>query len=74
MLLHAHATEMLRVKGIIEASGLGAVAINSVQQVIYPPEHVGDHVRAEQARLVFIARGLEPQSIARSLWAFQHVA
>jgi G3E family GTPase len=74
MLLHAHGTELLRVKGIIEASGLGAVAINTVQQLIYPPEHLGNGRRAQQARLVFIARGLEPQSIARSLWAFQRVA
>lgn len=74
MLLHAHGTEMLRVKGIIEAAGLGAVAINTVQKLIYQPEHLGDRVRAQQARLVFIARGLEPQSIERSLWAFQRVA
>jgi G3E family GTPase len=74
MLLHAHGTEILRVKGIIEASGLGAVAINTVQQLIYPPEHLGNRVRAQQARLVFIARGLEPRSIERSLWAFQRVA
>ncbi|HEX7263268.1 MAG TPA: GTP-binding protein [Candidatus Dormibacteraeota bacterium] len=74
MLLHTHGTELLRVKGIIDAAGLGAVAINTVEQLMYPPEHLGNRGRAQQARLVFIARGLEPQSIARSLWAFQHVA
>jgi G3E family GTPase len=74
MLVHAHGPELLRVKGIIEASGLGAVAINTVQQLIYPPEHLGHGVGAQQARLVFIARGLEPHSIERSLWVFQHVA
>jgi G3E family GTPase len=74
MLLHAHGPELLRVKGIIEASGVGSVAINAVQHLIYPPEHLGSGHGIEQARLVFIARDLEPESIARSLRAFQHVA
>ena len=71
MLLHAHGRELLRVKGIIEASEVGAVAINAVQHLIYPPEHLGNHRDVQQARLVFITRDLEPQSIARSLRAFQ---
>jgi G3E family GTPase len=74
MLLHAHGQELLRVKGIIEASGLGALAINAVRHQIYPPEHLGSRRGNEQARLVFITRDLEPESIARSLRAFQHVA
>ena len=74
MLLHAHGQELLRVKGIIEASGLGAVAINAVQHLIYPPEHLAGRYGTDQARLVFITRDLEPQSIARSLRAFQRVA
>ena len=74
MLLHAHGQELLRVKGVIEASGLGAVAINAVQHLMYPPEHLGSRQDAHLARLVFIMRELEPQSIARSLRAFQQVA
>jgi len=74
MLLHAHGQELLRVKGIIQASGLGTVAINAVQHLMYAPEHLGSRQDAQQARLVFIMRDLEPQSIARSLRAFQKIA
>jgi G3E family GTPase len=74
LLLHAHGQELLRVKGIIEAAGVGAVAINAVQHLIYPPEHLGNYQDVQQARLVFITRELETQSIARSLRAFQRAA
>ncbi len=74
LLLHTHGEALLRVKGILEAADLGAVAINAVQHVMYPPEHLGAAAGRRRARLVVIAQGVEPEPIARSLWAFQRAA
>ena len=74
LLLHAHGEALLRVKGILETAEAGAVAINAVQHVMYPPEHLDAEPGRRRARLVFIAQGLEPEAIARSMRAFQRAA
>lgn len=74
LLLHAHGEALLRVKGILETVEAGAVAINAVQHVMYPPEHLGAEPERRRTRLVFIAQGLDPEAIARSMLAFQRAA
>jgi G3E family GTPase len=72
LLVHAHGPRLLRIKGILPAAGLGAIAINAVQHALYPPEHVD--APSVPARLVVIAQGLAVDSINRSLLAFQRAA
>jgi G3E family GTPase len=74
LLLHAHGPSVLRVKGIVPTVGMGAIAINAVQELMYPPEHIGGRSDSRKASLVFIAHGLAPEAIERSLRAFQQVA
>lgn len=72
MLLHAHGANILRVKGLlfIEESD-GPVVIQGVQHVIHPPEHLSSWKGLDRATdLVFILRGLDPESIRRSFEAF----
>ena len=72
MLLHARGEDVLRVKGLINAREVGAVVLNGVQHVLHPPEHLERWpAEDESSRLVFITRKLDPQSIVRSLNAFQ---
>jgi G3E family GTPase len=74
MLLHAHGERVLRVKGIIETGPLGAVSVNTVGHVVYPPEHLGRPAEDASPRLVFIVEDLDPALIERSFRAFQRVA
>lgn len=74
MLLHRHGERVLRLKGIVAASGFGPVFINSVQHVISPPEHAGPGPQAGSTRLVFILRDLSPAAVARSFRIFQAAA
>jgi len=72
MLLHAHGTDILRVKGMLNVDGSpGPVVIHGVQHLVHPPDHLpqwpdDDH----SSRIVFIVRGLSRELIERSLAAF----
>jgi G3E family GTPase len=75
MLLHAHGSDLLRVKGLVDAGGDGPLLINAVQHVVHPPEHLeawpdDDH----RSRLVFICRGVDAGTLGDSLIAFQRAA
>ena len=76
MLLHAHGTRILRVKGLLHVAGAaGPVAIHGVQHVVHPPvhlEHWGEDARL--SRLVFIVSGIPEARIRRSLDAFMRLA
>jgi G3E family GTPase len=76
MLLHAHGRNVLRVKGILNVTGLPTpVVIHGVQHVVHPPAHLDRWPDAERrSRIVFIVRGLEPALIERSLAAFHRQA
>jgi len=74
MLLHARGDEVLRVKGIVDVEGGGPVAINGVQRVIHPPEHLTPDTAASGTELVFITRGIAPGLIERSLDTFDRLA
>ena len=72
MLLGARGEDVLRVKGIVNIAGSGAVALNGVQRVLHPPEHLGNSVeRGFPTNLVFVTRGVEPGLIQRSMNTFQ---
>jgi G3E family GTPase len=72
MLLHAHGTDILRVKAMLNVSGSpGPVVVHGVQHLVHPPDHLpqwpdDDH----SSRIVFIVRGLSREAIERSLAAF----
>ena len=72
LLVHAHGPRLLRIKGVVPAAGLGAIAVNGVGHALYPPEHI--EAPAILGRLVVIAQDLSAESITRSLLAFQHAA
>ena len=73
MLLHAHGQRVLRIKGVVNAAGLGPISINAVQQVLHRPKHV-DSMPKEGPALVVIAQDLRADLIRRSLLAFQQIA
>ena len=73
MLLHAHGQRVLRIKGVVDAEGLGPISINAVQKVLHRPEHVGSMPKDGRA-LVVIAHGLQADLVSRSLLAFQQIA
>jgi G3E family GTPase len=76
MLLAARGEDVLRVKGLLNASGsAGPVVVNGVQHVIHPPVHLAawpddDH----SSRLVLIVREIAGDAVERSLLAFQELA
>jgi G3E family GTPase len=76
MLLHAHGTRVLRVKGLLNVRDLAApVVIHGVQHVIHPPIHLERWPDDDRrSRIVFIVRDLEPGAIERSLAAFNRQA
>lgn len=73
LLLHRHGDKVLRLKGLLNVSGVAEpVVLHGVQQLIHPPTHLPawpDDVRT--SRLVFIVRGLECEAVERSLVDFQ---
>jgi len=73
MLLHAHGRRVLRIKGVVNAKGLGPISINAVQRVLHRPEHVGSMPK-EGPALVVIAEDLPADLMSRSLLAFQQIA
>lgn len=74
LLVHHFGNDILRIKGILNVQGSATpVALHGVQHLIHPPEHLAvwpDDTRG--SRLVFIARGLDPARVERSLRAFLH--
>ena len=76
MLLNRHGDNVLRVKGILQVSGLSTpVFINAVQHIVHPPQHLerwptDDH----RSRIVFITRGIDQALLRRSLAAFSRSA
>jgi G3E family GTPase len=72
LLVHAHGRRLLRIKGVVPAAGLGSIAINAVRDTLFPPDHIDS--LADQATLVVIGQNLKPESITRSLLAFQGAA
>jgi len=75
MLLQARGTDVLRVKGLLDVGAEGPLLINGVQHVVHPPEHLPSWPDADRrSRIVFIGRGLEPESVERSLLAFNAAA
>lgn len=74
MLLHARGDDILRVKGVASIAGSGPVALNGVQRVLHPPEHLdGDATGGSRTDLVFVTRDVEPGLIERSMAAFQRI-
>ena len=75
MLLQAHGSSVLRVKGLLDVGGTGPLLLNGVQHVVHPPQHLDawpddDH----RSRLVVIARGIEEDAVRASLVAFDGTA
>ncbi|WP_110649020.1 CobW family GTP-binding protein [Salinicola peritrichatus] len=71
MLLRAHGTRLLRIKGLLDVGGAAPVAIHGVQHVLHPPQHLAAWPDDDRrSRLVFITRGIEPAMIERSLMRF----
>ncbi len=75
MLLQARGEDVLRVKGLLDVGADGPLVLNGVQHVVHPPEHLpewpdDDH----RSRLVFIGRGLDQETLERSLAAFDRGA
>ena len=72
MLLNRHGDALLRVKGILNVADAGTpVAVHAVQHLVHAPRHLEAWPDADRrSRLVFIARGLDPEVIERSFRAF----
>jgi G3E family GTPase len=76
MLLNRHGDNVLRVKGILQVSGMSTpVFVNAVQHIVHPPQHLerwptDDH----RSRIVFITRGIDQALLRRSLAAFSRSA
>ena len=74
MLLYAHGENVLRVKGLLNVGEMGPVVLNGVQHIIHAPEHLAEWPDTDRrSHLVFILQGIEPQQVAQSLQAFQHL-
>ena len=72
MLLHAHGTDILRVKAMLNVPGSpGPVVVHGVQHLVHPPDHLPQWLDDDHSsRIVFIVRGLSREAIERSLAAF----
>lgn len=71
-LIALHGAELLRVKGILDVAGTDRpLVIHGVQHLFHPPALLDRWPPGPRAsRLVFITRGLERETLARSLDAF----
>jgi G3E family GTPase len=76
MLLAARGEDVLRVKGLLNATGSeGPVVVNGVQHVIHPPVHLAAWPDEDRSsRLVLIVREIAADEVERSLLAFQDLA
>jgi len=75
MLLHRHGTNVLRLKGLLNVTGVPTpVLINGVQHIVHPPSHLPEWPDADRrSRLIFIVRDLQRARIERSLAAFNRL-
>jgi G3E family GTPase len=73
MLLHAHGTDILRVKGLLNIRDSETpVVIQGVQHLVHVPSHLEAWPSGKRkTRLVFIARNLDPAAIEYSFTTFQ---
>lgn len=69
LLLHSHGPDVLRVKGVLDVRGVGPVALNGVQHIVHPPEHLSRQ-RLTGTRLVFIVRNIDTNLLQSSLHCF----
>jgi G3E family GTPase len=69
LLLHRHGPDVLRVKGILDVRDVGPVALNGVQHVVHPPEHLKG-AKSPGTRLVLIVRNIDMMLLERSFYAF----
>jgi G3E family GTPase len=75
MLLHARGEQVLRVKGLLALDDGTLVSVNGVQHVVHTPEHLPPGAISETSpSIVFITRGLEANSLRKSLQTFQRLA
>jgi G3E family GTPase len=75
MLLHARGSDLLRVKGLVDAGGDGPLLINAVQHVVHTPEHLEAWPDDDRrSRLVFIGRDVDADALRSSLLAFHRAA
>ena len=71
MLLQARGDDVLRVKGLLNVGLEGPIVLNGVQHVVHPPEHLPAWPDEDRrSRIVFIGRGIERETLERSLAAF----
>jgi G3E family GTPase len=72
MLLHAHGERVLRVKGILNVTGVDApVIINGVQHVVHPPLHLKSWPSKDRrSHIIFIVDDMKKEDIERSLSVF----
>ena len=74
MLLHAHGSSILRVKGLVDTGGEGPVLVNCVRHAVHPPVHLDAWPDDDRSsRLVVIGRGVDRDVLERSLAAFQRL-
>ena len=74
MLLHAHGSSILRVKGLVGTGGEGPVLVNCVRHAVHPPVHLDAWPDDDRrSRLVVIGRGVDRDVLERSLAAFQQL-
>lgn len=71
-LIALHGADLLRIKGILDVAGMDRpLVIHGVQHLFHPPVMLDRWPRGPRnSRLVFITRGLERETFARSLTAF----
>lgn len=76
LLLHRHGQHILRVKGLLNVSGLpGPVLLHAVQHIVYQPIHLREWPDADQrSRIVLIMRGIRPSAVRRSFELFSLLA
>jgi G3E family GTPase len=72
LLLARHGDNVLRIKGLVQVTGLpGPVLINGVQHIVHPPRHLPMWPSDDrESHVVIIAAGLDPQALRRSLDSF----
>ena len=76
MLLHAHGERALRVKGILNVTGVDApVIINGVQHVVHPPLHLKSWpTKDRRSHIIFIVDDMKKEDIERSLSVFNGIS
>ena len=75
MLLHAHGTEILRVKGLLDTGAAGPLLVNCVQHAVHPPVHLDTWPDDDRSsRLVVIGRRVERAALEESLGIFERAS